>query len=155
MRGKAAPKRNINPDPKYSNVTVAKFINTIMRKGKKSVAQKVVYGCFDIVQKKTNREPVEVFEQAVRNVAPQVEVKGRRVGGANYQVPMEVRGSRRLALALRWIIEAAKTQKGLPMSKKLATELMDAAQNQGIAIKRKEEVYRMAKSNRAFAHFAR
>ena len=155
MRGKAAPKRSITPDPKYSNVTVAKFINTIMRKGKKSVAQKVVYSCFDIVAKKTGKGPVEVFEQAIRNVAPQVEVKGRRVGGANYQVPMEVRGSRRLALALRWIIESAKAQKGLPMGVRLAQELMDAAQNQGVAIKKKEEVYRMAKSNRAFAHFAR
>lgn len=155
MRGKQAPKRNITPDAKYGNVTVAKLINTIMRKGKKTVAQSVVYGCFDIVEKKTNRSPVEVFEQAIRNVAPQVEVKGRRVGGANYQVPMEVRGSRRLALALRWLIEAAKTQKGLPMSQRLARELMEAAQNQGTAIKRKEEVYRMAKSNRAFAHFAR
>ncbi len=155
MRGKKAPKREIAPDPKYKSVTIAKFINYLMRKGKKSVAQKIVYKAFDILAEKYKRDPLEIFDQAVRNVTPQVEVKSRRIGGANYQIPYQVRTDRGLILALRWLIQAAKTRKGQPMKERLALELMEAAQNQGAAIKKKEDVFRMACANRAFAHFAR
>ena len=163
MRRKKKVKRLIQPDSLYNNVLVAKFINHIMKQGKKSVAQKVVYDAFDIIKakissKKTTdkegKDPLEVFDQAIKNVAPLVEVKGRRIGGANYQVPVEVRGERRITLAIRWIIKAARGKKGQPMAQKLAAELMDAANNTGIAIKKKNDVHRMAEANKAFARFA-
>ena len=155
MRGKPAPKRAIAPDPRYHNVDVAKFTNYVMRRGKKTVAQKILYGAFAHIQKQMEKDPLGVFEEAMRNVSPVVEVKSRRVGGANYQIPIPVRGERRFNLASRWIIEAAKSRKGKPMAEKLAAELMEAAQNQGSAIKKKTDVHRMAEASRAFAHFAR
>ncbi len=154
MRGKQAPKRKILPDPKYSNAVLAKFTHYLMRKGKKSIAQKIVYGCFDQIQK-LGQDPMTVFDGAIRNVSPILEVKSRRIGGANFQVPIPVRAERKMMLASRWIIEAAKGRKGQPMAKKLAQELMEASQNQGAAIKKKTDVHRMAEANRAFAHFAR
>jgi small subunit ribosomal protein S7 len=155
MRGKTNFKRVIKADPKYDSLVIAKLINKIMDNGKKSVAQKIVYMAFDIISKKTKRDPLDVFDQAVKNVAPDVEVKSRRVGGANYQVPTYVSDDRKLTLAFRWLLEAAKNKAGKPMCEKLAIELMDAAENQGGAIKKKQDVYKMAQANRAFAHFAR
>lgn len=155
MRGKQAPKREITPDPKYGNVHIAKFINYIMLHGKKSVAQKVVYDALDIVSEKTKENPLDVFDRALKNVMPSLEVKSRRVGGANYQVPMSVRGDRRYVLAFRWIIAAARSKKGKPMAVKLSDEFMSAANNEGDAVKKKQDVQRMAEANRAFAHFAR
>ena len=154
MRGKT-PKRNIEPDPKYGNPTVAKFINYVMRRGKKNVARAIVYSSFDAIAKASKRDPLEVFDVAVRNVAPEVEVRSRRVGGANYQIPTPVLPERRQALAFRWLLGAARARKGQPMWQKLAGELMDAANKQGAAFKKREDVYRMAEANRAFAHFAR
>lgn len=155
MRGKKqAIRRSILPDPKYQSVAVAKFINHVMERGKKTVARKVVYQAFDLVSQKTKQDPRDVFDAALKNAAPQVEVRGRRVGGANYQVPVEVRGERRQMLAMRWLIEAAASKKGRPMHQKLADELVLASQNEGEAIKKKQEVHRMAEANRAFAHFA-
>lgn len=155
MRGKKqAPRRTIAPDPRYQSVQVAKFINKIMERGKKTVAQKIVYQAFDLMAEKTKQDPRDVFDLAIKNVSPQVEVKGRRVGGANYQVPIEVRGDRRLALAIRWIIDGARSKKGRPMHQKLADELVAASKNEGDAIKKKMDVHRMAEANRAFAHFA-
>ncbi|NQU77069.1 30S ribosomal protein S7 [Candidatus Falkowbacteria bacterium] len=154
MRGKQAPKRVIKPDPKYNSVVIAKLINYIMERGKKSVAQKVVYGAFDILEKK-HSNPLDVFDKAVKNVGPDVEVRGRRIGGANYQIPVEVRGERKNALAFRWLIGAARSRKGKPMREKLAAELLDASNNTGSAIKKKEDTYRMAQANKAFAHFGR
>lgn len=154
MRGKKKLKREITPDPVYNNVTVAKFINQVMRRGKKTVARKIVYQAFDIVKEKTKKEPLEVFESALTNVSPLLEVKPKRIGGATYQVPREVKGDRRQTLAMRWLITAAKARKAKPMREKLAAELMDAAQNQGWAVKKKEDTHRMAEANRAFAHFA-
>lgn len=155
MRGKKAPKRVIAPDARYNDVAVAKFINYLMYGGKKTTAQKVVYGAFDIIKEKTGKEPVEVFEAAMKNVQPSVEVRSKRVGGANYQVPFQVRGERKMALGYRWVLAAARGKKGRPMAQKLATELMAAAENEGDAIKKKQDVHRMAEANRAFAHFAR
>ena len=155
MRGKRAVKRAIQPDPKYRSVEVAKFINFVMERGKKTVAQKIVYGMFDIMAEKTKQDPLEIFDLAVKNVSPVAEVKSRRVGGANYQIPIPVRPERRLMLAYRWIIEAAASAKGRPMKEKLATEIMAAANNEGSAMKKKQDVHRMAEANRAFAHFAR
>lgn len=154
MRGKPASKRKINPDLKYRSVVVSKLINQVMRRGKKSLAENIVYFAFDYIKQKTNRDPLEVFDQAMKNLAPYVEVKGRRIGGANYQVPEEVRGERRLTLALRWLIAAAKSKKSKSMKIKLAEEILAAAKKEGEAIKKKEEVQRMAEANRAFAHFA-
>lgn len=155
MRGKRAPKRKILPDPKYKSVHIAKFINYIMRKGKKSLAQNIVYQTFDILKERTKQDPIEIFEQAVKNVSPALEVRSRRIGGANYQIPVPVRGDRKLALAYRWIIEAARSKKGKPMQEKLAAELLAAYNNEGAAIKKKQDMHRMAEANRAFAHFAR
>lgn len=154
MRGKRASKRKISPDPKYHSVQVAKFINHIMKSGKKSVAQAIIYDCFSLLEKKTKQKPLEVFEKALRNVAPAVEVKGRRVGGANYQVPIPVTGERKNNLAYRWLIEAARGKKGKSMAEKLAEEMLAALNNEGEAIKKKLDVQRMAEANRAFAHFA-
>jgi len=144
----------IIPDPVYNNIIIARFINQIMRKGKKTIARKIVYGAFDIIKEKTKKEPLEVFELALRNASPLLEVKSKRVGGATYQVPIEVKGERKMALAMRWIILGAKSKKGKPMREKLAAELMDAANNTGWAIKKKTDTHRMAEANRAFAHFA-
>ncbi len=154
MRGKQAPKRRIAPDPKYGNPVLGKFINFVMERGKKTVAQAIVYRALDIVQEKTGKPPVEGFDLAIRNIAPTVEVKAKRVGGSNYQVPMEVRGDRRQALAFRWILGAARSKKGRPMAEKLAAELVAAINNEGDAVKKKLDVHRMAEANRAFAHFA-
>ena len=145
----------VTADSKYNSVKVAKFINYVMERGKKTVATKVVYGSFDIIQKAMSAEPKTVFEQAVRNVSPILEVKGRRIGGANYQVPMEVQEPRKTTLGMNWIIDAARAKKGKPMAQKLATELMEAYNKQGAAIKKREDVHRMAEANKAFAHFAR
>ena len=142
------------PDSVYSSMVVAKLINYIMRRGKKVMAMKIVYGAFDIIKEKTKKEPLEVFELAIQNASPLLEIKPKRVGGATYQVPREVRGDRKLALAFRWIINAARSKKGKPMHEKLAEELMLAAKNEGSAIKKKDDTHRMAEANRAFAHFA-
>lgn len=155
MRGQPAPRRKILPDPKYTLPVVAKFINFIMQDGKKSVAQKIVYGAFDIMAEKTKKPAIDLFTAAVQNVSPLLEVKSKRVGGANYQIPMQVRADRRIQLAFRWMIGAARSKKGKPMAEKLATEIMAAAENQGDAVKKKMDVQRMAEANRAFAHFAR
>lgn len=155
MRGKKKiPERKIDPDPKYGRVIIAKFINYIMRRGKKTVAQKIVYQAFDIIKERTKKDPLEVFDLAIRNVSPEVEVRSRRIGGANYQIPVYTNEKRRLSLAFRWIIQAAKAKKGKAMAEKLAEELIEASENQGAAVKKKEEVYKMAQANRAFAHFA-
>lgn len=147
--------RGIRPDSKYNNTTVARFINYIMRKGKKSIATKVVYSSFDIIKEKTKKDPVEVFEESINKVAPILEIKSKRVGGATYQVPVEVRGDRRIQLAFLWIINAAKSKKGKPMANRLADEFIDVMNGTGTAIKKRDDVQKMAEANRAFAHFAR
>ncbi len=154
MRGKQAPKRKIAPDPRFNSTQVAKFINYIMQCGKKTIAQKIVYRAFDFIENKTGEPGYDVWQKAIQNVSPTVEVRARRIGGANYQVPVEVRPERRFTLACRWIIEAATARKGKPMREKLALEIMDAANSEGDAFKKKEDVQRMAEANRAFAHFA-
>ncbi len=154
MPRKKFEKRKIAPDPVYNSPIVAKFINYVMRRGKKTVARKIVYGAFEIIKEKTKKEPLEVFDLAIKNASPLLEVKSRRVGGATYQVPVEVKGDRRLALAMRWIIQGAKNKKGKPMKEKLAEEIIDAANNTGWAVKKKTDTHRMAEANRAFAHFA-
>lgn len=145
-------KRSIAPDPVYKNITVSKFINQVMRKGKKTIARKIVYGAFDIIKEK--KDPLEVFEKALNNAGPLVEVRPRRIGGATYQVPREVREERKITLAMRWIIQGAKSKKGKSMKERLAQELIDAANNQGWAVKKKQDTHKMAEANRAFAHFA-
>lgn len=155
MRGKRAQRRDIKPDPKFGSVILATFINHVMKGGKKTVAQRVVYGALALMETMAKKDPLKVFEDAIRNVQPQVEVRTRRVGGANYQVPMPVRGERQNALSFRWIIEAARSRKGKPMAEKLATVLYEASQSQGDAIKKRDDVHRMAEANKAFAHFAR
>jgi len=154
MRRQKKFQREILPDPQYSNIIVAKFINYVMRKGKKSVARKVVYKTFDLIQRQSQQEPLAVFDMAIKNVGPALEVKSRRIGGATYQVPREVRGERRLALTFRWIIGAAHSKKGKPMHIKLADEIIAASKNEGAAIKKKLDTHRMAEANKAFAHFA-
>ena len=154
-KARAYKKPKVDPDPKYNNVKVAKFINHIMERGKKSVAQKIVYGAFDYIKEKLNSEPRQVFDAALKNVSPVLEVKSRRIGGANYQVPLEVMEPRKTTLGMRWLITAARSQKGRPMHIKLADEIMAAFKNEGAAIKKKEDTHRMAEANRAFAHFAR
>ena len=154
MRGKPAPKRAIQPDAKFNSASIAKLINYVMREGKKSTAERIVYGSLGIISDKTKQNPVEVFEKAIKNISPQVEVRSRRVGGSNYQVPIEVRGERRYTLACRWLLGASRARKGKAMAQKLADELLAAANNEGTAIKKKEDVHRMAEANRAFAHFA-
>jgi len=155
MRGKPASKRKVQGDSKYNDIDVAKFINYIMRGGKKSVAQKVIYQCFDIIRGAAKQDPRHVFNKALKQVSPLLEVRGRRIGGANYQIPYQVRGERRFTLACRWIIGAAKMRKGKPMAEKLAAEIMDAARGEGAAVKKRMDVHRMAEANKAFAHFAR
>jgi len=154
MSRKKKTRHQIPPDPVYNNVTVARFINQVMKQGKKTIARKIVYKSLDIIKEKTKKDPLEVFEQALKNAAPLLEVKPKRIGGATYQVPREVKRERRLTLAMRWIIQAAKLKKGKSMKEKLAEELIGAANNQGWAVKKKEDTHRMAEANRAFAHFA-
>ena len=163
--GKKDYLRTIAPDPKYGSVALAKFINHIMERGKKTVAQTIVYSAFEIIAKSASakggsafggkKDPMKVFEDAVKTVAPQVEVRSRRVGGANYQVPMPVNASRQNALTFRWIVDAARNKKGQPMAEKLAAVLLDSAQGIGDAIKKRDDVHRMAEANKAFGHFAR
>lgn len=152
-RRRIVPKREILPDPKYQNQTVAKFINHVMVSGKKSVAERIVYGALTRIEERDKSDPVEVFENALEAVAPVVEVKSRRVGGATYQVPVEVRPSRRQALAMRWLVESARSRGEKSMALRLAGELADAAQGRGAAVKRREDTHRMAEANRAFSHY--
>ena len=152
-RRREIPKREILPDPKYTSVDVAKFVNVLMRAGKKSVAEHIIYGALEQIKKKTSKDPLEVFMMAVNNVKPMVEVKSRRVGGANYQVPVEVRPIRRTALAMRWLRDAARGRGEKSMGARLAGELLDASEGRGSAIKKREEVHRMAEANKAFAHY--
>ena len=152
-RRHSAEKREINPDPKFGDLVVTKFMNAVMMHGKKSVAETIVYGALDQVQAKTKQEPVTVFHQALDNVAPHVEVRSRRVGGATYQVPVDVRVERRQALAIRWLINAARARNETTMVDRLSGELMDAANNRGTAVKKREDTHRMAEANRAFAHY--
>lgn len=148
-------KRPTPPDARYSSVAVQQFINKVMKNGKKSVAETIVYQAMDVAADRLKRTPMEVFDQAIRNVSPAIEVKPRRVGGATYQVPVEVKSDRRAALAMRWILTAARARAGRPMYERLATELMDAFNNTGNSIKRKEDVHKMAEANRAFSHYGR
>jgi len=152
-RRREVPKREILPDPKFGNVEVAKFVNVLMTRGKKSTAERIVYGAFNIIKSKSGKEPIDVFTQAVQNVKPVVEVKSRRVGGANYQVPVEVRPVRRIALSMRWIREAAQKRGEKSMTARLAGELQEAAEGRGGAMKKREEVHRMAEANKAFSHY--
>ncbi|NEQ99134.1 MAG: 30S ribosomal protein S7 [Cyanothece sp. SIO2G6] len=152
-RRTAAQKRTVLADPKYNSRLVNMMVNRIMESGKKSLAYRIVYGAFNIIQERTGSEPLDVFEQAVRHVTPLVEVKARRVGGATYQVPMEVRSDRGIALALRWLIQYSRQRSGRTMAMKLANELMDAANETGSAIRKREETHRMAEANKAFAHY--
>ncbi len=147
------PKREIAPDIKYNSVLVSQFINKLMQKGKKSTAQGIFYDALDLIEDRAKRPGVEVFEQAVRNATPILEVKPRRVGGATYQVPVEVRSDRRLSLAIRWLVASARNRSGRSMAEKLAGELMDAANNTGATVKKREDTHRMAEANRAFAHY--
>lgn len=152
---KKVPNRNIpNPDPKFHSLKLAKFINTVMWSGKKETAMAIVYGAFDIIREKLDTDPLEVFELAMKNAGPLTEVRSRRIGGANYQVPREVRPERRVSLATRWIIEAARSKKGQAMHVKLADEIIAASKNEGAAITKKENTHKMAEANKAFAHFA-
>ena len=155
MRGKQAVKRKIEGDIRYNDTDVAKFINYIMKAGKKTVAQSIIYGAFDIIKETTKQDPRHVFNKALKKISPLLEVRGRRIGGANYQIPYQVRGERRFTLGSRWLIEAAKARKGKPMKIKLADEIMAAAIGEGAAVKKKEMVHKTAEANRAFAHFAR
>jgi len=147
------PKREILPDPVYNSVLVTKLVNSIMLDGKKGVAQKVVYGAFDIISEKTGKEPLEVFQQAMENIMPSLEVKARRVGGATYQVPIEVRPARRQTLGLRWLTNYSRARGEKTMKERLAGEIMDAANNTGSSVKKREDTHKMADSNKAFAHF--
>ena len=147
------PKREILPDPMYNSVLVTKLVNSIMLDGKKGVAQKVVYGAFDIIKAKTEKEPLEVFAQAMENIMPSLEVKARRVGGATYQVPMEVRPARRQTLGLRWLTNYSRARSERTMAERLAGEIMDAANNTGSAVKKREDTHKMAEANKAFAHY--
>ncbi|MCD5396512.1 MAG: 30S ribosomal protein S7 [Candidatus Pacebacteria bacterium] len=153
-KAKKIKRRELEPDPKYGSSLVTKLINYVMRKGKKSLARRIVYDAFEIIKEKTKKDPLEVFEGAIKNAGPILEVRPRRIGGATYQVPMEVKEHRRIALALRWIVEAARNKKGKPMEEKLAQELIDAYNNKGEAVKKKENMHKMAEANKAFAHYA-
>jgi small subunit ribosomal protein S7 len=152
-RRREVPKRDVLPDPKFGSQDVSKFVNVLMTAGKKSVAERIIYGALQQVSKKSGKDPLEIFTQALNNIKPMVEVKSRRVGGANYQVPVEVRPSRRMALAMRWLRESARKRGEKSMGIRLAGELMDAAEGRGGAVKKKEEVHRMADANKAFAHY--
>ena len=152
---RAYKKHIVAPDAIYNDVPLASFINKVMQGGRKTIAQKIVYGAFEIIKEQTKKEPIEIFRLAIENASPLLEVKPKRVGGATYQVPMEVRGERKLALATKWILDAARSGKGKPMAEKLAKEIIEASNNQGNALKKKADVHRMAEANKAFAHFAR
>ncbi|MGB0662996.1 MAG: 30S ribosomal protein S7 [Pontibacterium sp.] len=152
-RRRVAAKREILPDPKFGNIVLAKFINHVMISGKKSVAEKIVYGALDKIQERTNQDPIELFDKALESVQPMVEVKSRRVGGATYQVPCEVRPARRMALSMRWLVDAARGRGEKSMALRLAGELVDAAEGRGAAVKKREDVHRMADANKAFAHY--
>ena len=152
-RRREAQKRKIIPDPKYNDLMVARFINCILRKGKKGKAESIFYSALENIGEKSNEEPLRVFRKAVENAAPMLEVRSRRVGGATYQVPVEVKENRRIALSMRWVIQNAKARSGRSMSEKLTGELLDAFNNSGGAVKKKEEVHRMAEANKAFAHY--
>ncbi len=155
MRGKQAPKREIESDLKYGDKNIAKFINYIMLDGKRSVAQGIVYEAFDIIRKETKHDPRHIFNKALKKVSPLLEVRGKRVGGANYQVPFQVRGERRFYLGCHWIINSAKARKGKSMAEKLAVEILDASNGEGNAVRKRETVHKMAEANKAFAHFSR
>ena len=152
-RRHSAEKREILPDPKFANVVITKFMNSIMYEGKKSVAESIVYGALDIIESKTKQNPLGVFQQALDNVMPSIEVRSRRVGGATYQVPVEVRTTRRQALGIRWIIAAARERNEKTMTERLSAELLDASNGRGNAVKKREDVHRMAEANRAFSHY--
>jgi small subunit ribosomal protein S7 len=152
-RRRVVAKREILPDPKFGNITLAKFMNHVMISGKKSVAEKIVYGALDIIEQRLNKDPLEVFDSALESIAPMVEVKSRRVGGATYQVPVEVRPSRRQALSMRWLVDFSRKRGEKSMQQRLAGEIMDAAENKGGAVKKREDVHRMAEANKAFAHY--
>jgi small subunit ribosomal protein S7 len=153
-RRRRANKRELIPDPKFNSELVARVVNSIMRCGKKSTAEKIVYGALDQIKEKLNEDPIEVLVKAVDNIKPKVEVRSRRVGGATYQVPVEISRERQLALALRWLVQFSQARKGVPMGKSLAMELMEAYKNQGNAVKKKEDTHKMAQANKAFAHYA-
>ena len=153
MRRRKAERREVEPDVRYNNVRVQTFINHVLKNGKKKVAADLVYGAFDIMAEKTGKDPVELFEQAMQNASPRMEVRPRRIGGATYQIPMEVPAHRQFTLATRWILEAARARKGQPFDQCLADELLNAVNNDGAAIRKREEAHRMAKANRAFSHF--
>lgn len=152
-RRRVVAKREILPDPKFGDVTLAKFMNHVMISGKKSVAERIVYGALDIVREKLSTDPVDAFKEALENIAPAVEVKARRVGGATYQVPVEVRPSRRMALAMRWLVEYSRKRGEKSMPQRLAGEIVDASQGRGSAVKKREDVHRMAEANKAFSHY--
>jgi len=152
-RRRIVAKREILPDPKFGNITLAKFMNHVMVSGKKSVAERIVYGALDMVEERLKSDPLEAFELALENIAPMVEVKSRRVGGATYQVPVEVRASRRGALAMRWLVDYARARGEKSMAQRLAGEVIDASQGKGGAVKKREDVHRMAEANKAFSHF--
>ena len=152
-RRHSAEKREINPDPKFGDIIVSKFTNNVMEDGKKSVAESIVYGAFDLIESKTRQDPLAIFHQALENVAPQIEVRSRRVGGATYQVPVEVRTERRQALAIRWLLSATRGRNEKTMTERLSAELLDASNNRGNAVKKREDTHRMAEANRAFSHY--
>lgn len=153
MRRRSAPKRTILPDPKFGDLVLAKFVNILMLNGKKSVAEKIIYNALDVIENKGNKEPLLVFKKALDNIGPQVEIRSRRMGGSTYQIPVEVRAGRKMALAMRWIIEAARKRGEKGMQLRLAAEVLDAIANRGSALKKKEDTHRMAEANKAFAHF--
>jgi len=152
-RRRAAEKREILPDPKYKDLIVAKFTNSLMLDGKKSVAERIIYGAFDLIESKSDQEPLKTFHEAIENVKPSVEVRSRRVGGATYQIPIEVRFLRRQALAIRWIVELARKRSEVTMTERLSGELLDAANNRGAAVKKREDTHKMAEANKAFSHY--
>lgn len=154
MARRKTPPRFIAPDPIYHDVIVSKLINHVMERGKKSTARTIVYDAFTLIKEKSKKDPLPIFQQAMENISPFLEVRSRRIGGATYQVPVEVKGNRKFSLALRWLLGAARSQKGKPMAQKLAEEILLAAKKEGTAFKKKEETHRMADANRAFAHFA-
>ena len=153
-RRKRVYRKNWKPDSEYSNLLVGRFIGHLMERGKRSIAEKIIHDAFGIIHERTKKGGLNIFEQALKNVSPLVELKSRRIGGANYQVPVQVSGDRRATLAMRWILAAVRSKKGKKMAEKLATELLDASQKQGAAMKKREDTHRMAEANRAFAHFA-
>jgi small subunit ribosomal protein S7 len=153
MRRNRAEQRSVTPDPRFNSPVIARLVNTVMERGKKSLATRIVYDALDLVEERTKRPCMEVFEEAMKNATPMVEVKPRRVGGATYQIPMEIASGRRVALAMRWLIDASQKRSGRNMAQRLAGELMDAARNEGNTVRKREETHKMAEANQAFAHF--